>query len=169
MFYLIETSEQGRMRKLRKGMKWEMERDHKSMADHRTMTIHKFKNDTEAMEFIHSHNEKLPLAVFTSAAPKRSYTSRSEGNAVADAVPVVGARFRNQGGVLVVTLPDGRQVKRVTIRPYKWVSIAERLGRSGQIELYIRHVSTVSAEPIRQEIAREVRYRVPPLMIAKTE
>lgn len=165
MFYLIETSEQGRMRKLRKGHKWEMQRAQESMPD-RTTSIHKFKNDTEVMAFINNHNAPLPLSVFTSVAP-RSYTKRDAGHAVAADVPVVGARFRNRGGILVITLPDGRQVKRVTIRPYKWASISERKGRDGKPVLYVRFVSTVGIEPVRAEIAREVGYRVAPLMIAQ--
>lgn len=110
--------------------------------------------------------EAIKGAELDPTAPGRTHISRSAGHAEADAVQVVGARFRNQGGVLVVTLPDGRQVKRVTIRPYKWVSIAERKGRSGELELFIRHASTVGIDTIRNEIARETRYRRAPLMIA---
>ena len=67
MFYLIETSKEGRIRKLRKGSKWAMEKDKKAMEDHRTMAVHKFKNDTEAMDFIQAHNgAPQPSTRFTS-------------------------------------------------------------------------------------------------------
>lgn len=67
MFYLIETSKEGRIRKLRKGSKYAMECAKATMASSRTMVIHKFKNDTGAMEFIKAHNGlPQPATRFTS-------------------------------------------------------------------------------------------------------
>ena len=67
MFYLIETSKEGRIRKLRKGSKWAMEREKKAMESERTTAVHKFKNDTEAMDFIRAHNgAPQPSTRFTS-------------------------------------------------------------------------------------------------------
>lgn len=46
MFYLIETSKEGRIRKLRKGTKYGMVRIQAEMVSERTTAVHKFKNDT---------------------------------------------------------------------------------------------------------------------------
>lgn len=67
MFYLIETSKEGRIRKLRKGSKWAMEQGKKAMDSQRTTAIHKFKSDNEAMGFIRAHNgAPQPSTRFTS-------------------------------------------------------------------------------------------------------
>ena len=67
MFYLIETSKEGRLRKLRKGSKWAMQQGKKAMEGQRTTAIHHFKNDTEAMGFIRAHNgAPQPANRFTS-------------------------------------------------------------------------------------------------------
>lgn len=67
MFYLIETSAEGRIRKIGKGTKCAMEFNMYTMCDSRTMAIHKFKNDGEAMAFIKAHNgEPQPGTRFTS-------------------------------------------------------------------------------------------------------
>jgi len=67
MFYLIETSKEGRIRKLRKGSKYSMECAKATMADRCTLAILKFKNDTCVMEFIKAHNgTPQPATRFTS-------------------------------------------------------------------------------------------------------
>lgn len=106
---------------------------------------------------------EMHLAVKDTPVVANKQLDRSAGRAVAGSVPVVEATFQNRGGVLIVSLPDGRSARRITIRPYRYASIVENADGT----LALRHCSTVSLDPILAEITREAHYRKAPLMIAK--
>lgn len=67
MYYLIETSKEGRKRLIRRSrLKYAMDSVKAVLSAERTVSVHKFKNSTDVMDFIQEHNKSFPLTRFTS-------------------------------------------------------------------------------------------------------